>query len=111
LITYRPILFTEDKTRWKALKLNVNNLTRNITSDTILSPVPQDGNLGVLFDSNSSVSGHISSITKSCSFHIRVLRHIRPILDQTTARTIATALVHSKLDYCNSLFLNLPANQ
>ena len=39
------------------------------------------------------------------------LRRIRPILDQTTPRNIATALVHSKLDYCNSLFLNLPANQ
>ena len=36
---------------------------------------------------------------------------IRPILDQTTARNIATVPVHSKLDHCNSLFLNLPANQ
>jgi hypothetical protein len=35
----------------------------------------------------------------------------RPILDQTTACNIATALIHSKLDYCDSLFLNLPANQ
>ena len=39
------------------------------------------------------------------------LRRIRPFLDQTTARNIATALIHSKLDYCNSIFLNLPANQ
>ena len=42
---------------------------------------------------------------------MRDLRHLRPILDHTTARSIATALIHSKLDYCNSLFLNLPANQ
>ena len=41
------------------------------------------------------------------------LRRLRPILDQTTARNIArpTALIHSKLDYCNSLFLNLRAHQ
>jgi hypothetical protein len=83
----------------------------SVTSDITLSPVPQARNLGVLFDSNLSLSGHISSIAKSCFSHIRDLRRIRPILDQTTARTIATALVHSKLDYCNSLFLNLPANQ
>ena len=42
---------------------------------------------------------------------MRDLRRLRPILDQTTARNFATALIHSKLDYCNSLFLNLPANQ
>ena len=77
----------------------------------LLSPVPQARNLGVLFDSNSSRSGHISSITKSCFSNIRDLRRIRPILDQTTACNIATALVHSKLDYCNSLFLDLPANK
>ena len=42
---------------------------------------------------------------------MRDLRRLRPILDQTTARNIATALIHSELDYCNSLFLNLPAHQ
>jgi hypothetical protein len=39
------------------------------------------------------------------------LRRLSPFPDQTTDRNIATALIHSKLDYCNSLFLNLPANQ
>ena len=57
---------------------------------------------------------HISSVITSCLSNIRDLGRIRPILDQTTAvtaRNIATALVHSELDYCTSLFLNLPANQ
>src|SRR5258706_199662 len=32
-------------------------------------------------------------------------------LDLNTAKTIATSLVHSRLDYCNSLFLNLPSSE
>jgi len=32
-------------------------------------------------------------------------------LDFSTARTIATSLIHSKLDHCNSLFLNLLQSQ
>jgi hypothetical protein len=36
----------------------------SVTSDVTLSPIPHARILGVLFDSNSSLSGHISSITK-----------------------------------------------
>jgi hypothetical protein len=42
---------------------------------------------------------------------VRDLRCLRPNIVQTTARNIATTLIQSKLDYCNSFFLNLPANQ
>jgi len=38
-------------------------------------------------------------------------RRIRNTIDQTTACTIATSLIHSKIDFCNSLLLNLPATQ
>ena len=80
-------------------------------SNVTLHPVSNARNLGVIFDSTLSLSDHISSVSKSCFSHIRDLRRIRPILDLNTANTIATALIHSKLDYCNSLFLNLPAHQ
>ena len=36
---------------------------------------------------------------------------IRHTLDLKTACVIATSLVHSTLDYCNSLYLNLPQKQ
>src|SRR6218665_4055028 len=38
--------------------------------------------------------------------HICDLRLIRLILDFKTASTIATSIFRSKLDYCNTLFLN-----
>ena len=67
-----------------------------------LSSISFARNLGVLFDSNLSLYDHIASIIKSCLFNLRDLRRLRHILDQTTAHNIATALIHSKLDYCNS---------
>src|SRR6218665_957081 len=33
------------------------------------------------------------------------------MLDLKTASTIATSIVHAKLDYCNSLFLNIDITQ
>jgi len=54
---------------------------------------------------------NISDVSKSCFHNIRDLRHIRNTTDQTTASTIATSLIHSIIDYCNSLLLNLPATQ
>ena len=56
-------------------------------------------------------SDQISSLSKSCYSHIRQLRCIRPYLDSKTASTIAASIVHFKLDYCNSLYYNLPKSQ
>ena len=56
-------------------------------------------------------SKQISSLSSACHYHIRDFRRIRHTLDFKTASTIATSHVHSKLDYCNSLYINLPANQ
>jgi len=53
----------------------------------------------------------ITSLSKACYYHIRQLRSIRPYLDSSTACNIATSIVHSKLDYCNSLCYNLPMSQ
>src|SRR6218665_1606126 len=43
--------------------------------------------------------------------HIHDLRRIRPMLDLKTASTIAKSIVRAKLDYCNSLFLNIDTTQ
>src|SRR5664279_1624890 len=80
-------------------------------SNVSITPTSTARNLGVIFDSTLSMSNHISAISKSCFCHIRDLRRIRSTLDLTTAKTIATSLIHSRLDYCNSLFLNLPSTE
>lgn len=83
----------------------------SMPDNTILAPVNSARNLGFIFDSTLSLSDQITSLTKACFYHIRDLRRVRKSLDQNTARLIATAIIHSKLDYCNSLYLNLPSSK
>ena len=68
-------------------------------------------NLGFIFNEHLTFSDQIPALSRSCYSHIRELRCIRPYLDSKTASIIATSIVHSKLDYCNSLYYNLPNSQ
>ena len=78
-----------------------NILSHSITpSDTVR-------NLGVTFDSDFNFRKHISLTCRSCFYHIRDLRRIRRYISLSVAKTIATALITSRLDYCNSLLYNI----
>ena len=68
-------------------------------------------NPGFIFDSSVTFSKQISSLSSACNYHIGDLRRIGHTLGLKTASVIATSLVHSKLDYCNSLYLSLPQKQ
>ena len=64
-------------------------------------------NLGVVFDSDFNLRQHISQVCKSCFYHIRDLRRIRRHISISTAKTISTALISSRLDYCYSILNNI----
>jgi hypothetical protein len=87
----------------------INQPLLAMPDNTILLPVDNARNLGIIFDSHLTFSNHISALTSSCFYHIRDLKRIRNCLTDKTASLIATSLIHTKLDYCNSLFLNLPS--
>ena len=72
-----------------------------------VSPAQSVKNLGAVFDSNFTFSDHVSQIIKSTTVHARDLYRIRPLLDLKTSVLLASALVSSRFDYCNFLFLSL----
>jgi len=75
-----------------------------------LTPTVTARNLGVIFDENLDFKKQISSICRSSFFQIRQLRQIRTSLDRNSAIILANSIVHSKLDYCNSLLYGLPSS-
>jgi len=57
--------------------------------DSSLTTTHSARNLGFIFAERLTFSDQISALSKSCYYHIRELRYIRPYLDFETASTIA----------------------
>jgi len=105
------------KVEWPAVKSAIAasqslHLPTSIqTHNSSLNTTHSARNLGFIFDEHLTFSDQISAISKACYYHIRQLHCIGPDLDSNTACIIATSIVHSKLNYCNSLYYNLPKSQ
>ena len=75
-----------------------------------ITPSMNARNLGVIFDSHLTFKDHISKICQLSFCQIRQLRQVCLSLDVNLAILLSNSLVTSKLDYCNSLFFNLPVS-
>ena len=96
------ILSGSQKNRNQLLPHFPNNILGNQ-----VSPAQSVRNLGVVFDSNFNFSNHVSQVIKSTRVQARDLYRICPLLDMNTSVLLVNALVSSRLDHCNSLFLSL----
>jgi len=67
--------------------------------------------LGVTFDKHLNFDKHISNVCSSSYLNIRALRYIRPFLDSETSKSIAWAIVGSRLDYVNSILAGISSLQ
>ena len=66
------------------------------------NPANSAWNLGVILDKNVTFCSHKSAVCSSCFYHIQDLQCIPYFLDLDGAKLLATALVSSHLDHCNS---------
>ena len=91
---------------WFSTPQRARTLTPATSINTANVPVTVSDKLttlGVILDNKLSFNSHVASITRSCNYHIRSLRHIRSCLTDDMAKSVAVALVSSRLDYANSL--------
>ena len=66
-------------------------------------PFPCTSLLGVTLDSVLTMDRHVTEVIRSCSYHTRALRHIRPLLTLDVIKMIGHSTVSSRLDYSNAL--------
>ena len=67
--------------------------------------------IGVILDDKMTLVNQITSICKSCFFHIRNIWRIRKHISMEVCETLVHAFISSKLDFCNSLLYGIPNYQ
>ena len=89
----------------------LSNPSLSLPSTNRIFPCTSACNLGIIFYFFLSFVKQIFKLSSTSQYHIRDLRRIRDTVHFNTASTIATSLVQSRLDYCNSLYDFLPSFQ
>jgi len=110
-MTANPLTLNSSKTEF--LLIWLQNLFVKIHNSS-LDISHSARNFCFIFDEHLTFSDLITSLSLRrllLQYHIRQLRCIQPYFDGSTACTIATSTVHSKLDYFNSLYCKLPKSQ
>ena len=104
-----------DKTEllWASTKHNLNKqpLPAVRVRGVVVKPTTLVKSLGVQIDEELKLSSHVSSICRSCYFHLRQIRQIRRYLNMDSAKTLVQSFVTNRIDYCNSLLANAPSYQ
>ena len=73
-----------------------------------ISPSTSVRDLGVVIDHELNLQKHINNTCRSAAFGICKIGKLRRFLDQANTERLAHAFVTTHLDYCNSLYVNLP---
>jgi hypothetical protein len=61
-------------------------------------------------DCQLNMRAHISKIVSACYYHLRRIRQLRHCLDKDDRQRLVSALVLSRIDYCNVALVGLPAS-
>ena len=91
----------------KSTLKDIPDFSVKIGNDSI-SPSSSARNIGAVFDSNLSMSEHVSAIARGAWFHLKQIGKIRCYLDQEGAKTLIHSFVSSRLDSFNSLLYWVP---
>jgi len=108
----RKLKLNEGKTEIIIINGPLNNDTsvqaKSTTFIQDIRPANHVRDLGLILDEKLSFKNHFNSVIKSCNYQLRKLSSIVKYLNINAAKTLVHAFITSRVDYCNSLFVNLP---
>ncbi|KAF7250422.1 Dimethylglycine dehydrogenase, mitochondrial [Varanus komodoensis] len=64
--------------------------------------------LGVLLDPELSLEAQVTAAARSAFLQLQLIHQLRPYLEYDCLGTVTHALVNSRLDFCNALYVGLP---
>ena len=64
--------------------------------------------LGVVFNNNLTLETHFSNLSRTLYYEFRRISQLSRFLTKTSLKTLLLAFIMTRIDYCNSLFVNLP---
>ena len=79
-----------------------------LIGSTVVSPSATVRDLGVFIDQELTMNTHVQQTASRCFATLRQLRSIRRCIPTSVFHSLVSALVLSRLDYCNSLLIDLP---
>ena len=114
-MTYNKLQLNNDKTE---LIFIVSNKLLSTTTlppsiqleNSLIQTSSTVRNLGVMLDQTLSFKIQISSVSRACYLELRRISSVRHLLSVEATKTLVSALVLSRLDYCNSLLAGCPQN-
>ena len=75
----------------------------------VVSFTPKAKNLGIVFDHHLTMESHINTLSKVAYLELRKIITMAPYLSEAAKKTLVPSFILSRLDYCNSLLINLPS--
>ena len=114
-MTLKQLKLNENKTEFMLVggKLGLRNLgdfqlvVNN--SQVMISDKVRD--LGVQLDCNLSLVGQINNVVRVTGHHLRNIAFVKKYLDESSLRKLVISCVVNRVDYCNSIYYNLPKKQ
>jgi len=91
-------------------RLTSDNLSLSLSlsiGSVVVNSVDIVLDLGVLLDSELTMKQHINHVVSF--YHLRRLRQLRRHITQEAMKQLVCSLILSRIDYCNSILISLPA--